>query len=76
MMQITCTTDPISGKDVQLQALEGIHRVEDKGEETHLTVYFESAQNKQTYLEIPLKQPLAQFGVNLDNPSDVFYDIG
>jgi hypothetical protein len=76
MLQITCTTDPISGKDVQLQTLQGIYRVEDKGEKTHLTVYFESEQNKQAYLDIPLRQPLAQFGVNLDNPGDVFYDIG
>ena len=76
MLQITCTTDPISDKDVQLQTLKSIHRIKNKNKETHLTVYFESAQNKQAYLDIPLKQPLTQFGVNLDNPSDVFYDIG
>jgi hypothetical protein len=76
MLQITCTTDPISGNDVQLRTLQSIHRVEDKGGETHLTVYFESAQNKQAYLDIPIKQPLAQLGVNLDNPTDVFYDMG
>lgn len=74
MIQINCTTDPISGNDI-----ENAHdypSYTDKGNETELTVYFENEQNKQAFLDIPLKPPIGNLNINFDNPTDIFYDMG
>jgi hypothetical protein len=74
MFNIVCTTGPISGKD--LDDLTGRPFVADFGNETGLTVYFESERNKLACLEIPLGHPTSDIPVNLDNPTDERIDEG
>jgi hypothetical protein len=74
MMHIVCTTDPISGHDVA--DVSNHPFVHEQGNETDLTIYFESEGNRQAYLAIPVEHPLSEHRVNLDNPTDVFIDEG
>ena len=52
---IQCTTDPISFKDLngRTKGLPSI--VEDLKQGHHLTIFFESKENMQAYLQIPLE---------------------
>jgi hypothetical protein len=74
-MDITCTTDPISGKD--LHDVSKLPFVQCDGEETRLRIYFESEDNRRRYLEIPVETPSTELhSVRLDNPTDEQIDEG
>ena len=74
MLNIVCTTDPMSGRD--LHNLANLPFVEQRGAETGLRVYFESEENRRAYLDIPVEHPLSELSVNLDNPTDEMIDEG
>ena len=62
----TCTTDPISGKDVtNLHSAPFV--IEGRGDGA-LKVYFETEANKADYLGDELEHPDQDLNVNLDNP--------
>ena len=48
MLNIVCKTDPISGKD--LSNISSLPHVTHRSDETSLTIYFESENNRHTYL--------------------------
>ena len=68
MLNIVCKTDPISGKDLFDIAKQPY--VMHSSDETSLTIYFESENNRRTYLEVPVEHPTSELSVNLDNPTD------
>ncbi len=74
MLNIICKTDPISGKDL----FDVVDRpyVTHRSDETSLTIYFESENNRRTYLEVPVEHPTSELSVNLDNPTDEMVDEG
>jgi hypothetical protein len=74
MFNIICKTDPISGRD--LSNVAGLPYVRDTGNESTLTIYFESENNRRNYLAIPLEHPTSELSVNLDNPTDEMVDEG
>ena len=74
MFNIICKTDPISGKD--LSNITGLPHVTHRSDETSLTIYFESENNRHTYLEVPVEHPTSELSVNLDNPTDEMIDEG
>lgn len=74
MFNIVCKTDPISGRDLSVTA--GLPSVTHHGDETSLTIYFESEKNRHAYLEMPVEHPISELSVNLDNPSDEMVDEG
>ena len=74
MFNITCKTDPISGKD--LSNITSLPYVTHRSDETSLTIYFESENNRHTYLEVPVEHPTSELSVNLDNPTDEMIDEG
>ena len=74
MFKIICKTDPISGKD--LSNITGLPQVTHRSDETSLTIYFESENNRHTYLEMPVEHPTSELSVNLDNPTDEMIDEG
>jgi len=47
-----------------------------KSDESSLTIYFESENNRRTYLEVPVEHPTSEISVNLDNPTDEMIDEG
>jgi hypothetical protein len=65
MLNIVSKTDPMSGKD--FTNVTGLPSVVDNGEETSLTIYFESEGNRRAYLDIPVEHPTSELSVNLDN---------
>jgi hypothetical protein len=74
MFNIICKTDPISGKD--LSNIAGLPHVTHRSDETSLTIYFESENNRHVYLEVPVEHPTSELSVNLDNPTDEMIDEG
>jgi len=62
----TCTTDPISGKDVTDLA-NAPFVIEGRGDSA-LKVYFESEANKAEYEGVELEHPGQDLSVDLDNP--------
>ena len=74
MLNIVCKTDPISGKD--LFDITKQPYVKHGGDESSLTIYFESENNRRTYLEVPVEHPTSEHSVNLDNPTDEMVDEG
>jgi len=74
MLNIVCRTDPISGRD--LSNIAGLPSVTDTGDESSLTIYFESENNRRAYLDVPVERPLSELSVNLDNPTDDMIDEG
>ncbi len=69
-----CKTDPISGKDF-FDVAERPY-VRHRSDETSLTIYFESENNRRAYLELPVEHPTSELSVNLDNPTDEMIDEG
>jgi hypothetical protein len=74
MMRRICTTDLINLHDIpdpteMPYVVEGTHY-------NDLTIYFESEENKQAYLAIPVECPATDMRVSLDNPTEVFIDEG
>ncbi len=67
------TTDPITRHDVH--DLENSPFYVDRGRESELTIYFESEETKQQYLDIPVEHPI-EHRLNLDNPTDIMVDEG
>jgi len=66
------TTDPITGRDIEDVAghpyvVEGEHY-------NDITIYFESEQTRQAYLDIPVEHPGSDLKVNLDNPEESYPD--
>jgi hypothetical protein len=62
----TCTTDPISGKDVaNLNSAPFV--IEGRGESA-LKVYFESEANKAEYEGVELEHAGQDLAADLDNP--------
>jgi hypothetical protein len=74
MLNIVCKTDPISGKD--LSNITSLPCVTHRSDETSLTIYFESENNRHAYLEVPVEHPISELSVNLDNPTDEMIDEG
>lgn len=74
MFNIFCKTDPMSGKDLSNVAV--LPYVMHSGNESSLTIYFESEKNRNAYLEIPVEHPTSELSVNLDNPTDDMVDEG
>lgn len=74
MLNIVCRTDPISGND--LSSIAGLPSVTHRSDETSLTIYFESENNRHAYLEMPVEHPISELSVNLDNPTDEMIDEG
>ncbi len=62
----TCTTDPISGKDVT-NLYSAPFVIEGRGDSA-LKVYFETEANKADYLGVELEHPGQDLSVDLDNP--------
>ena len=67
------TTDPITRRDVH--DLENSPFIVDKGAESELTIYFESEETRQQYMDIPVEHPI-EHRLNLDNPTDIMIDEG
>jgi len=61
------TTDPISMNDVK-DVANAPFVVEGTGDGT-LKIYFESEENRQSYLDIEVEHPSRDFSVNLSNPA-------
>lgn len=74
MHNIVCRTDPISGKD--LSNITDSPHVIHRSDETSLTIYFESENNRHVYLEMPVEHPTSEHSANLDNPTDEMVDEG
>jgi hypothetical protein len=74
MFNIICKTDPISSQD--LSNVAGLPYVSHRSDETSVTIYFESENNRQAYLEMPVEHPTSEHSVNLDNPTDEMIDEG
>lgn len=74
MHNIVCRTDPISGKD--LSSITDSPHVTHHSDETSLTIYFESENNRHAYLDMPVEHPTSEHSVNLDNPTDEMVDEG
>lgn len=66
MMHRICTTDPINLHDIP----------DPSGMPNDITIYFETEENKQAYLDIPVECPARDIRVSLDNPTEVFIDEG
>ena len=65
----TCTTDPISGKDVtNLHSAPFV--IEGRGDGA-LKVYFETEANKADYLGVELEDSGQDLDMNLDNPQSM-----
>lgn len=71
-MNITCTMDPISLREVQ--PLIGAPMVRDCAGGSCLTVYFESEASRREFLEMPVTR--ASDGINLDHPTLEWIDEG
>ena len=67
MRYIVGPTDPITRRDVV--NIEASPSVVDRGAGSQLTVYFESEDTKQVYLDTPVHR-VGEHGLNLDNPTD------
>lgn len=67
-------TDPINFHTMQDPT--GHPCVVEGDEDHHLVIYFESAANRQAYLDIPVEHPISELSVNLDNPTDEMIDEG
>ena len=66
------TTDPITGRDIP-DVTGHPHVVE--GDHYHdLTIYFESEETREAYLNIPIEHPGSDLSINLDNPTDEVFD--
>ena len=74
MLHRICTTDPISLNDIPDPYGKPYVVVGQKYND--LTIYFESEDNRQKYLKIPIERPATEHMLNLDNPTDVFIDEG
>jgi hypothetical protein len=66
------TTDPITLRDVsdtwgRPYVVEGDHY-------SDITIYFESEETRQAYLDIPVENPSRDLSVSLDNPTDDYPD--
>ncbi|OGA45893.1 MAG: hypothetical protein A3G24_21715 [Betaproteobacteria bacterium RIFCSPLOWO2_12_FULL_62_13] len=70
MMHRICRTDPISLQDTSSN--QGYPCLE----EGDLTIYFESEENKQAYLGIPIERPEHEMRFSLDNPTHDMVDEG
>jgi len=69
------TTDPITGRDIS--DLEGRPFVVEGGHYNDVTIYFESEQSKQAYLDIPLQHQGQEGRLHrlLDNPANDVNDF-
>ena len=70
----TCTTDPISGKDV-INLTSAPFVIEGRGESA-LKVYFESEANKAEYEGVELEHPGHDLSLELDDPQSMGDDAG
>ena len=66
------TRDPITGRDVEDLARSPFLIEVDEGNE--LTIYFESEETRNAYLNLPVERPGTDLTVNLDNPTDDYCD--
>lgn len=66
------TTDPITGREIE--DIAGHPYVVEGGHYNDITIYFESEETRQAYLDIPVEHPGADLKVNLDNPADSYPD--
>jgi hypothetical protein len=62
------TTDPITLRDVP--DTWGRPYVVEGGHYSDITIYFESEETRQAYLDIEVEHPGRDLTVNLDNPTD------
>ncbi|UCE88801.1 MAG: hypothetical protein JSW10_10825 [Pseudomonadota bacterium] len=69
-----CTTDPISLHDIDDPT--GKPYVVEGDRYNDITIYFESEENRQAYLAIPVEHPEEDLGMSLDNPTDIMIDEG
>ncbi len=67
------TTDPITGRDIH--DVTGKPFVAQQSGDDKLTIYFESDESKQQFLDIPVQHPI-EHRLNLDNPTDIMIDEG
>lgn len=70
MMNIVCSTDPISGRD--LFDLDRYPFTTDRGAVSSRTIYFESGHNTSTYLLVPTEYPTGGIPVDLDHPTEEY----
>lgn len=74
MLRMVHSIDPITGKD--LGDKRDLPYVVENTSDGELTIYFESEESRQAYLEMPPKDPAKDFKKSLSDPVDNNIDEG
>jgi hypothetical protein len=69
---IISTTDPINGFDIT--SLKDRPHVVEGDKATGLTIYFETNDTRQAYLDIPVERPEQDLSKTLSNPTGNYSD--
>lgn len=69
---IISTTDPINGFDIT--SLKDRPHVVEGDKATGLTIYFETKDTRQAYLDIPVERPEQDLSKTLSNPTGNYSD--
>jgi hypothetical protein len=72
MLIMTYTIDPITGRNIEKP--EGHPCIHVADEFHDLTVYFESEQTKQQFMDVQVEHPESEMRHTLDNPTDEIID--